>query len=122
MLLSELNPSDWAIEKVFYFKMKSTEYIDNLLKSEDFQPKPYSHGDWFCKYLNQVLGFHWDDNQPPHYRLRAGNFLVTVSPFFDVIIVDFNHKAFISEIYFHPSIPQNQEEFDIFWNNLKKIL
>jgi len=103
-------------------EMKSTEYIDNLLKSENFQPKPYSHGDWFCKYLNQVLGFRWDDNQPPHYRLRAGSLIVLVSPYPNVVVVDFNHGAFTTEKYFHSHIPQNQEEFDEFWKNLQPLL
>lgn len=102
--------------------MKSKEYIGSLLKSENFKPKPYSHADWFCNYLNQVLGFYWEDDTPPHFKLRAGSLIVTVSPYPNIVIVDVHEKVIVTEKYFHPSIPQNQDEFNQFWEKIKPLI
>lgn len=38
--------------------MDSFELIGSKIFSENFEPKPYSYGDWFVEKLRQI-GFEW---------------------------------------------------------------
>ena len=98
--------------------MKSILLINEILADPNFLPGKYENHQWFANKLLEI-GFYWEDDSPPHYKLRASSLIVTISPFPNVVIVDKNCGSFHSEIYCQREIPQNESEFDQFWNNLK---
>lgn len=97
---------------------KSLEIIDDRIKDSNFAFMPHSHADWFRNKLEE-MGFRYRDDQPPHFKMNAGDIGVTISPYPNVVIVDEKLRSFTNEIYCHPSIPQNEAEFDEFWNKIK---
>lgn len=102
-------------------KRSSTDIIRQKTSNLDFVPMPYSHGDWFISKLLE-LGFTWSENTPPHFRLFSGNLKCIVSPYPNVVILDKHERSFTHELYCHPSIPQNEPEFDEFFNNIKHLI
>lgn len=96
----------------------SYEIIDQKLADPHWSPKPYSYGKWFIDKLLD-MGFYWEDDTPPHFRVRVGNIKVVVSPFPNMVIVDEVKRGFTFEIYYHPEIPQNETEFQEFWDKIK---
>lgn len=96
----------------------SDKIIDQILADPTWSPKPYSSAKWFTDKLLD-MGFYWQDDQPPHFRLQSGNIKIVVSPYVNVVIVDEVKRGFTFEIYYHSSIPQNEVEFDEFWDQIK---
>lgn len=101
--------------------MKSNEIIDAKLKNPEWSPKDYSYGDWFKNKLIEI-GFWFKDDQPPHFELQSSNFIIVVSPYPNVVVIFKNNRSFFNEIYCHSTIPQNEEEFEVFWNSIQSLI
>jgi len=101
--------------------MKETHVIAIRRNSPDFAPMPYSYADWFVGKLIQ-LGFDWEDSSPPHFRLVSGDIEIVVSPYPNVVTVVKHRRSFVTELYCHPSIPQDEPSFDAFFNNVKPLI
>lgn len=105
----------------FSHEMKSIEYISSHIQGSDFVPMPYSYANWICEHLIG-MGFYYEDDQPPHFKMRSGDILITISPYTNIVVVDLFKRSLVHEVYFHKTIPQNLQEFEEFWKNLKSKL
>lgn len=101
--------------------MKSTELIDSKISSPNFEPKQYDYANWFISQLLD-LGFYWECDEKPHFKVRSGDIIVTISPYVNIVIVDELKRGYVIELYCHPTIPQTAEEFNAFWKNIKKLI
>lgn len=100
----------------------SKEIIDGKLANPEWVPMPYSYANFMSAKLLE-LGFYWEDDTPPHYKLRTADIIVTISPYPNVLIVEKRVRApFPMELYCHKTIPQNENEFNDFWNKFKQYL
>lgn len=100
---------------------KSHNIIDDKIAAPNFVPMPYSYADWFISKLLEV-GFIWGYDLAPHYRLISDDIEIIVSPFPNVVIVDKHHRSFVTELYCHPSIPQDETSFELFFSNIKHLI
>ena len=101
----------------------STEIIQLKISDPTWSPKPHLYGKWFIDKLLD-MGFYWEDGQPPHLKVRSGNIIVLTSSYSNVVIVYLQHTAdpaHLTELYCHSLIPQNESEFDEFWNQKYEI-
>ena len=101
--------------------MKSVDIIQSRLNNPSWIPGKYSDADWFNQKLID-LGFIWDDDTPPHYKLSTNDFRITVSPFSNVVILCQSKRSFEMELYCHPRIPKNEDEFNEFFESIKKLI
>lgn len=101
--------------------MKSVDIINSKLTDPNWVPGHYDRANWFNQKLLD-LGFIWDDDTPPHYKLSSNVFRITVSPFPDVVIICESKRSFEMELYCHPTIPQNDVEFDEFLLNIQSLI
>lgn len=99
--------------------MKSNELIESIISSPDFQPKPYSYAVWF---LNRLIaeGFFYLDgwDKPPHYKMATFQITIIISPYPNVVIVELDGK----EIHAQEGIPQDEEQYELFFNEIKSSL
>lgn len=101
--------------------MKSINIIDRRLKDPNWIPGNYDRASWFNQKLLD-LGFIWDDDSPPHYKLFSNAFRIIVSPFPDIVVICENKRSFEIELYCHPTVPQNESEFDEFFRNIQSLI
>lgn len=97
------------------------EIISKNLGDLNWSPKPYSYANWLKQKLLD-MGFTWVDDSAPHFCLQASYILITISPYPNIVIVSERNRSFTSELYCHDSIPQNEDEFEVFWQQLKPKL
>lgn len=99
----------------------SNRIIDDAVSDPNFAPKPYDYADWFIGRLLEI-GFMWEDDQKPHFKLFCRDICITISPYPNVVIVGRRIKSFVREIYCQHGIPVNEDEFNDFFNKIKSVI
>lgn len=100
---------------------KSLDIISKKLNDPNFCPLPYTRAKWFLDKLESI-GLYYDDSTLPHYRMKSNDIIVTVSPYPNIVIIDKNERSFNRELLCLESIPENEVEFENFWNQLKPLI